>query len=465
MPTLIVTPILVPLEAVTQDTHPPIVAYQSSDQGNSPPPFTLPDFMEENSATPPATPTRRALPPTETDADVPMHPLPQPLPTPQLVLTPIHDIPTRHNALCTQATPRSLAPPSEEAPPAPAPPVLPPILIPSSTKNRLEAAADRNNTLAGKFTARNALDKYTAGPFPAVHDAHPSAVFEDIDTDFAAEWEQHQGGKLLAHPFDGDAQDPASHEEIRELIFTAASEITKSVDVEVSAPMPSKDAKKEGRSPTIFLIFNLSDDHANLLLQRGVWSSAAITFRVLPFRPPCPNFMFSIGSISTHSKLRILPIVQQVWDSKEVRDYISALINAVPGDKRGGVENAICLLMDSMWIRKLETKRTGETIAPHYNIYTDSSGISIDEVWTRLRGFLSKCTYSANFQGTGKIKIPPFHCGVCHGADHPRGLCPFPDTPGWNGPKNGPNLDPRNRRDYRPYSTGGPSRRPNRFLA
>ena len=98
----------------------------------------------------------------------------------------------------------------------------------------------------GKFTARNALNKYTAGPFPAVHDAHPSAVFEDIDTDFAVEWEQHQGGKLLAHPFDGDAQDPANHEEIRELIFTAALEITKSVDVEVSAPMPSKDAKKEG---------------------------------------------------------------------------------------------------------------------------------------------------------------------------------------------------------------------------
>lgn len=175
--------------------------------------------------------------------------------------------------------------------------------------------------------------------------------------------------------------------------------------------------------------------------------------------------MFSIGSISTHSELRILPIVQQVWDSKEVRDYISALINAVPGDKRGRVENTICLLMDSMWIQKLETKCTGETITPHYNIYTDSSGISIDEVWTRLRGFLSKCTYSANFQGTGKIKIPLFHCGVCHGADHLRGLCPFPDTPGWNGPKNRPNLDPCNRRDYRPYSTGGPSRHPNRFLA
>jgi hypothetical protein len=355
------------------------------------------------------------------------------------------------------------APPRNEASPAPVIPALQPILIPSSTKNRLEAAADRNNTLAGKFTTRNALDKYTAGPLPPVYDAHPSAVFEHIDTDFAAEWEHQKGGKLLAHPFDGDAQNPASHEEIREQIFTAASEITKSTEVEVSAPMPSKDAKMEGRYPTVFLIFNLSDDHTSLLLQRGVWSSLSISFRVLPFRPPCPNFMFSLGCISTHSSDRIFPIVQRVWDSPVVKNYITALINAVPEDKRGEIENAIGTLMESMWVKKIETKRTGETIAPHFNIYTDSSGIAIDEVWIRLRHFLSTKEYTANFQGTAKVKTPPFHCGICHSADHPRGLCPFPDTPGWNGPKKRPNTDFSNRRGYRPYGASGSFPRSNRF--
>ena len=343
--------------------------------------------------------------------------------------------------------------------------MLPPILVPLSTKNRLDAAVSRNNTLAGKFNARNALDKYTAGPLPPVHDAHPTVVFEHIDTDFATEWDQHLGGKLLAHPFDGEAQDPTNHVEICELIFTAASEITKSMEVEVSAPMPSEDAKKDRRSPTIFLIFNLSDDHVNLLLQRGIWSSTAITFRVLPFHPPCPNFMFSIGNISTHSKDTVIPIVQRVWDSTEVKNYITALINAVPEDKRAGIETAICLLMDSMWVQKLDTKRAGETIAPHYNVYTDSSGISIDEVWIRLRNFLASRPYSASYQGTGKIRVPPFHCGVCHSADHPRGLCPFPDIPGWNGPKKRPTAEFANRRGYRPYGVGDQKPRPNRFAA
>ena len=454
-----ITSISVPMDAIPQEPPaPPIVTYQSSDQGDTPPPFPTPDLINESSVTPPATPTRpRGNPPPSipllTNATPPDAPMPLAC---SLVLTPILDP-------ATPATPPPRALPRNEANPNPFTPVLPPILVPSSTKNRLEAAANRNNTLAGKFTPRNALDKYTAGPLPLVHDAYPTAVFEHIDTDFAAEWEQHKGGKLLAHPFDSDAQNSANHEEIRELIFTAASEITKSVEVEVSAPIASEEAKKERRFPTVFLIFNLSDDHVNLLLQRGVWSSPAITFRVLPFRPPCPNFMFSIGSISTHSVDTIFPIVQRVWDGPDTKIYITALINAVPEDKRGGVENAICLLMDSMWVEKLETKRAGETIAPHYNIYTDSSGIAIDEVWIRLRNHLSARTYSATFQGTGKIKTPPFHCGVCHSADHPRGLCPFPDIPGWNGPKKRPIMENANRRGYRPYNSGSSSRS-NRFI-
>ena len=460
-----ITHISVPMEAILQETpaH-PIVPYQSSDQGDTPPPFPIPDFIEEGSETPPATPTRFRDPLIYHNAmpgDVQM------LPAPQLILTPIHDNPP-HGNVARRTAPPATHPPTptgnraNEEPPTP---VLPPILVPLSTKNRLDAAVSRNNTLAGKFNARNALDKYTAGPLPPVHDAHPTAVFEHIDTDFAAEWDQHLGGKLLAHPFDGEAQDPTNHVEIRELIFTAASEITKSMEVEVSAPMPSEDAKKDRRSPTIFLIFNLSDDHVNLLLQRGIWSSTAITFRVLPFRPPCPNFMFSIGNISTHSKDTVIPIVQRVWDSTEVKNYITTLINAVPEDKRAGIETAICLLMDSMWVQKLDTKRAGETIAPHYNVYTDSSGISIDEVWIRLRNFLASRPYSASYQGTGKIRVPPFHCGVCHSADHPRGLCPFPDIPGWNGPKKRPTAEFANRRGYRPYGVGDQKPRPNRFAA
>src|ERR1700761_7998802 len=133
--------------------------------------------------------------------------------------------------------------------------------------------------------------------------------------------------------------------------------------------------------------------------------------------------MFSLGGILTHKEDTIIPIVQRVWDSPETKTFITSLIEAVPTDIKPRIESAICLLMDSMWIQKLDTKRQGKTAAPHYNVYTDSSGISIDEVWIHLQNFLATRVYSSNLQGTRKIKTPPFHSGVCHSADHPRGLC------------------------------------------
>jgi hypothetical protein len=171
--------------------------------------------------------------------------------------------------------------------------------------------------------------------------------------------------------------------------------------------------------------------------------------------------MFSIGGISTCAIETISPIIQQVWDSPNTKSYITSLINAVPEDQREGIENALCLLMDSMWVQKLDTKSSGRTMVPHYNIYMDSSGIHINKVWVCLRNYLANCTYMSCFQGKGKIKSPPFHYGVCHSTDHPRGLCPFPNTPGWNGPSKCPvggNMDHRNSRLNGPGTYAWPNR-------
>jgi len=145
-----------------------------------------------------------------------------------------------------------------------------PILDTSSMKSRPEAAANWVNIPSGRFTPRNPLDKYTPGPLPSVHDEHPTAVFEHINVKFATEWENHKSGKLLAHPFDLDAQKIEAYETTREHIFTAVLEITKSLEVEVSAPKPSKSTISKGHSPSIFLVYNLTHEQIQFLLQQGV---------------------------------------------------------------------------------------------------------------------------------------------------------------------------------------------------
>ncbi|KAH9028197.1 hypothetical protein EDB85DRAFT_2148055 [Lactarius pseudohatsudake] len=405
--------------------------------------------MQESSPTPPATPSR--APPSAKRTPLLIH-----IDTPDAQVPHTHAM--RHADEQTPPARNAPFPPTfpglSDAPPLP--PSLPPILDTSSTKSRLEAAAGRNNIPSSKFTPRNALDKYTAGPLPPVHDAHPTAVFTHIDLDLITEWESHKNDGLLAHPFDADALKSTTHEATRELIFTAVSEITKSLEVEVSAPMPGNAAESNGKPqpPNVFLIYNLTKEQMQLLLHRSVWSSLAITFRTLPFSPPCPNFLFSIRGFSTHLESTVTTIIQQVWDCNNTKMYTTSLINAVPEDKRGVTEAALGLFFDSMWVKRLDIRRAGDTLVPRFNIYADSSAIPIDEVWIRLREYLVTCEYHAHMQGYGITDASPYHCGVCHGADHPRGLCPFPDTPGWNGPSKRPNTENAGRRSSRTFGTG-----------
>ena len=146
----------------------------------------------------------------------------------------------------------------------------------------------------------------------------------------------------------------------------------------------------------------------------------------------------------------ITPIVQKVWDSAPIKAFITSPVNAVPEEKRSSVETTIYLLMDSMWVEKLDPKHASKTMAPSFNIYTDSGGITMEDVWVLLWNHLAEQAYTSNMQGRGRIKVAPFHCGVCHSVNHPRGLCPFPDTPGWNGPtKRCPATDGANQRGYK----------------
>ena len=105
----------------------------------------------------------------------------------------------------------------------------------------------------------------------------------------------------------------------------------------------------------------------------------------------------------------------------------------------------------------------GRDYCLHYNIYVDSSGISTGKVWICLRNYLANCTYSANFHGTRKIETPPFHCRICHSTDHPRGLCPFPDIPGWHGSRKCPLIESTIHRGSKSFGAG-PKPCSNKFL-
>ena len=87
--------------------------------------------------------------------------------------------------------------------------------------------------------------------------------------------------------------------------------------------------------------------------------------------------------------------------------------------------------VETATVRFLDIKSPGGKSDPHFNIYANGDLIDDDETWLQLRDYLRNRTYKTMLIGTGKA-IKDFVCNICHGHDHPAGLCPFPRIPGWN---------------------------------
>jgi hypothetical protein len=161
----------------------------------------------------------------------------------------------------------------------------------SSIRARVEENAAMRHTGPNK-SPRSSPDKYTKAIMPTVHDAFPTAIYENIDLTLLDTWETCSGEKLLIQPFDKIADVSNAHANLRSTILSAIAEITQDEDLSISVPIPNGK-----QSPTTLLAYNLSHEQCNSLLERHVWASSVITFRVMPIDPPCPDFLFTIKDL------------------------------------------------------------------------------------------------------------------------------------------------------------------------
>jgi hypothetical protein len=424
------TTISVPAEATRFDETTPSqtpTTLRSPEIGPSPPPLPLPGFLFENTPSPPTSPTPQSLnglTPTRRqliNPDPPRMAVDDPLPQP----------PMEPNA----AQPREEDPepnrPQVEMPraPQPAPQFAP-----------FTSFATANNDLAIPLpTPRNAprdpLDKFTRATMPKVHDAHPTAALDLVDREALDEWDNLTPGKLIAIPFDNVlARYPHKQSDISGGILAAAADITQSQELGIAVPKPNDKAKRSKHTPTTFLIYNLNAAQYETLLRQKVWSSIDITFRVTPPAPSIPDFLFSITGLTTMDTNFVRNIVKNVWLDDQSQDFFQRLHQAM---RIGEIDNfleSVQNFLNSVEVKRLDIKEAGNILSPRFNILTDSRHITDHQTWTQIRHYLANRTYDTPVQGQGTTTTAEFDCGICHGVDHPRGLCPFPAIPGWNGP-------------------------------
>lgn len=302
-----------------------------------------------------------------------------------------------------------------------------------SLKDWLIQVEERGGPLGNiQSNIRTPLDKYTKAAMPPIHYAYPTATLDYIDVNLVGDWETLPKGKLLAQPFGPDARNADKHAHLKALLFAAVVEITNSRDVSVRAPRAKPNSY---RTPFSFLIYNVSEQQAHILLKRHTWSSTAISFSVSTLSPGCPNYLFSIKGLTTMDDEQVRKAVNEVWHDITSRAFLHSLCRNFPETPRNEMIATFQLFTDSLKVARLDTKLRGNTIAPIYNIYANGSLITDDNTWSQIRAFYASRTYSLQAQDPGITVVAPFRCSICHAADHPRGLCPFPTVEGWNGPK------------------------------
>jgi hypothetical protein len=346
---------------------------------------------------------------------------------------------------------------SENTPPSTSLTSVPPkpALTASSTEEDLLrahlAVAETNRSIirSNGVNSLTVVPQFTPipqGGFPHIHLAHAAQLFDFQAAKVITAWLKVPHPKILIRVFDHDGKNPSVKgpilvERLRRAITEIAHFIHQDEQkVKVSPPCPEA-ANEETDRPLSFLAYNISDETKTLILNQRIWSSTDITFAAHQFKVNSPPLLlFCLHGFSTTDTNTVKSAVHDTWTEDVTRWDIADILSEseIPEDK---VHIATWDFINSLWVERLDFKASGSISLPRYNIFAVSP-TSNPSVWTKLRAYLHSLTYPSELEGSGtSVNFIP--CPLCHSIAHPRGLCPFPNVPLWNGPKHNSNTIPR----------------------
>ncbi|KAG2740667.1 hypothetical protein P692DRAFT_20881369 [Suillus brevipes Sb2] len=289
---------------------------------------------------------------------------------------------------------------------------------------------------------RNTLPQFTPTPiggFPKTHMSHSAQIFDHVDNRVLLAWFQVNHPKFMVRIFDHTGREVFENsailaERIRSNIAIVANFVHQGAPpVRVSPPQP-QGGRESKDFPTGFLIHNISEETRNTIISQRIWSAADITFEALPFgcsQPP--TLLFCLSGFTTSNADVVRQTVAEVWAYHENHARINDIFSESEIKDEEQVYKATRDLIRSIHVEILDFKITGGLSVPRFNIFAVSPSNNA-KTWTDLRGFLHLLDYPTGLDGCG-VAIALSPCTICHSLAHPRGLCPFPNTHLWNGPR------------------------------
>lgn len=140
-----------------------------------------------------------------------------------------------------------------------------------------------------------------------------------------------------------------------------------------------------------------------------------------------------LTDFSTLDTDEIMTMVQEIWQKESTLKAVQEAIEGIPPSNKKELPPNVDNFLNSIKVDQLKMMEGGGRLTPHYNIYANAMHLQNHTMWTKARGVLTKLYYGTTLLGAGIPIIKAHHCNICHGADHPRGFCPFARLQGWRG--------------------------------
>jgi hypothetical protein len=176
------------------------------------------------------------------------------------------------------------------------------------------------------------------------------------------------------------------------------------------------------------------------------WATEKIGFIVYTTDPITLQYLGAVEGLNATDKEDVAQIQELIAQTLYEMDtgLIMEISASNPALSKLEVHQQAAEVIQTLRINMINIRAQGGSLRPIANMYIDCP-CELDEDWSRLVDAVAQTKFKHSLLGTGTIHRG-WTCTICHGVDHPSGLCPFPMVPGWISAKPiAPIADHRNR--------------------
>jgi hypothetical protein len=276
---------------------------------------------------------------------------------------------------------------------------------------------------------------YTPTPdngFPTIHARTSTHVFENIAEHQQLDWLNLTSTRLFIQPLMHGYYPADIAQEIASRLKEAIENMLDIPNVKVAPPIADVTPPAADRAPFTYLVHNISTSTYSRLLEQHIWISPKIGFVVYSSKTTMPSYLGALKGINITDNQDVAmfrDFVIEIFWRGEVAQLLAEMSGRGSNFPEMDVESRVTTILKTFTIRPIEVKTKGSGTVTWINLYLDCPTESDDD-WGLLVDAVSETKFEHSLLGAG-LYDRGWTCHVCHGADHPTGLCPFPNVPGW----------------------------------